>query len=255
VRQGRHIASQILDAQFVELEGVDHLPFVGDADAVLAEVQDFLVGSRTPISRRRRLVTLVFTDIADSTPKAVDLGDDAWRELLATHDRDVRTHLTRFGGEQVKQVGNGVLAVFDGPARAIRCALGIVDASEPKGLSVRVGVHTGECEVVEADVRGIAVHVGARIVELAAPGQILVSSTVRDLVAGSGIRFGEGRDVKLAGMPGTPGVVPVLRHGASPEAVRRSAVEQAKPLPPRRRVLDGWLPGSGGHVARHQGPS
>jgi pimeloyl-ACP methyl ester carboxylesterase len=245
VRQGRHIASQIPDAQFVELEGADHLPFVGDADAVLAEVQDFLVGSRTTISRRRRLVTLVFTDIADATPKAVDLGDDAWRELLATHDRDVRTHLTRFGGEQVKQVGNGVLAVFDGPARAIRCALGIMDASEPKGLSVRVGVHTGECEVVEADVRGIAVHVGARIVDLAAPGQILVSSTVRDLVAGSGIRFGEGRDVELAGMPGTPAVVPVLRHGASPDAVRRSAVEQANLF---RRDGEYWTVGYRGLV-------
>jgi class 3 adenylate cyclase len=245
VRQGRHIASQIPDAQFVELEGADHLPFVGDADAVLAEVQDFLVGSRTTISRRRRLVTLVFTDIADATPKAVDLGDDAWRELLATHDRDVRTHLTRFGGEQVRQVGNGVLAVFDGPARAIRCALGIMDASEPKGLSVRVGVHTGECEVVEADVRGIAVHVGARIVDLAAPGQILVSSTVRDLVAGSGIRFGEGRDVELAGMPGTPAVVPVLRHGASPDAVRRSAVEQANLF---RRDGEYWTVGYRGLV-------
>ena len=191
----------------------------------MGEVQDFLVGSRTPIPRQRRLLTLVFTNIADATHKAVDLGDDAWREVLAAHDRDVRTHLTRFGGEEVKQLGGGVLAVFDGPARAIRCALGIVDAAEPKGLSVRVGVHTGECELVEADVRGIAVHVGARIVELAAPGQILVSSTVRDLVAGSGIRFGEGRDVELAGMPGTARVFPVLRQAPAPKpsAARRSS--------------------------------
>jgi pimeloyl-ACP methyl ester carboxylesterase len=226
VRHGHHIASQIPDARFVELDGADHLPFVGDAEAVLAEVQDFLVGSQTPVPRQRRLLTLVFLDIADSTPRAVDLGEDAWRELLAAHDHDVRTHLIRFGGEEVKHYGGGVLAVFDGPARAIRCALGIVDASEPKGLSVRVGVHTGECELVEADVHGIAVQVAARIVELAAPRQILVSGTVRDLVAGSGIRFGEGRDVELVGMPGTPRVFPVLRHGASPEAVRRSAVEQ-----------------------------
>jgi pimeloyl-ACP methyl ester carboxylesterase len=226
VRHGRHIASQIPDARFVELDGADHLPFVGDAQAVLAEVQDFLVGSRTPVPRQRRLLTLVFIDIADSTPRAVDLGEDAWRELLAAHDRDVRTHLIRFGGEEVKPHGGGVLAVFDGPARAIRCALGIVDTAEPKGLSVRVGVHTGECEMVEADVHGIAVHVAARIRELAAPGQILVSGTVRDLVAGSGIRFGEGRDVQLVGMPGTPRVFAVLRQGASPEAVRRSAVEQ-----------------------------
>ena len=245
VRDGREIASQIPDARFVELEGADHLPFVGDAEAVLAEVQEFLVGSRTPIPRQRRLLTLVFTDTAESTPRAVDLGDDAWREVLAAHDRDVRTHLTRFGGEEVKQLGDGVLAVFDGPARAIRCALGIVQASEQKGLSVRVGVHTGECEMVEADVHGIAVHVGARIVELAAPGQILVSSTVRDLVAGSGIRFGEGRDVDLAGMPGTPRVFPVLRHGASPEAVRRSAVEQTNLF---RRDGEYWTVGYRGLV-------
>ena len=245
VSHGRHIASQIPDARFVELEGIDHLPFVGDAEAVLAEVQDFLVGSRTPTPRQRRLLTLVFTDIADSMPKAVDLGDDAWRELLAAHDRDVRTHLTRFGGEEVKHLGNGVLAVFDGPARAIRCALGIVDAAEPKGLSMRVGMHTGECEMVDADVRGIAVRVGARIVELAAPGQILVSSTVRDLVAGSGIRFGEGRDVELAGMPGTRSVFPVLRHGASPEAVRRLAVEQTNLF---RRDGEYWTVGYRGLV-------
>ena len=245
VRHGRHVASQIPDARFVELEGVDHLPFVGDAEAVLAEVQDFLVGSRTPIPRQRRLLTLVFTDIADATHKAVDLGDDVWRELLAAHNRDVRTHLTRFGGAEVKQLGGGALAVFDGPARAIRCALGIMDAAEPKGLSVRVGVHTGECEVVDADVRGIAVHVGARIRELAAPGQILVSSTVRDLVAGSGIRFGDGRDVELAGMPGTASVFPVLRHGASPEAVRRSAVEQTNLF---RRDGEYWTVGYRGLV-------
>ena len=245
VRHGRHIASRIPDARFVELDGADHLPFVGDAETVLAEVQNFLVGSRTPIPRQRRLLTLVFIDIADSTPKAVDLGEDAWREVLAAHDRDVRTHLTRFGGEEVKHHGGGVLAVFDGPARAIRCALGIVDIAEPKGLSVRVGLHTGECEMVEADVHGIAVHVGARIRELAAPGQILVSGTVRDLVAGSGIRFGEGRDVELAGMPGTPTVFPVLRHGSSPEAVRRSAVEQTNLF---RRDGEYWTVGYQGLV-------
>jgi pimeloyl-ACP methyl ester carboxylesterase len=245
VRHGRHIASQIPDARFVELEGADHLPFVGDAEAVLAEVQGFLVGSRTPIPRQRRLLTLVFTDIADATPKAVDLGDDAWREVLAAHDRDVRTHLTRFGGEEIKRLDNGVLAVFDGPARAIRCALGIVEAAEAKGLAVRVGVHTGECEMVDTDVRGIAVHVGVHILRLAGPGQLLVSSTVRDLVAGSGIRFGEGRDVQLAGMPGTATVFPVLRHGASPEAVRRSAVEQTNLF---RRDGEYWTVGHRGLV-------
>jgi class 3 adenylate cyclase len=245
VRHGRHIASQIPDARFVELDGADHLPFIGDAEAVLAEVQDFLVGSRAAVPRQRRLLTLLFADIGDSTPKAVDLGDDAWSDLLAAHNRDVGTHLIRFGCKEVKQLGGVVLAVFDGPARAIRCALGIVEASEPKGLSVRVGIHTGECELVDADVRGIAVHVGARILELAVPRQILVSSTVRDLVAGSGIRFGEGRDVELAGMPGTLRVFPVLRHGASPEDVRRSAVEQANLF---RRDGEYWTVGYRGLV-------
>jgi pimeloyl-ACP methyl ester carboxylesterase len=245
VRHGRHIASQIPDALFVELEGTDHLPFVGDAEAVLAEMQDFLVGSRTPIPRQRRLLTLVFTDVADPTHRTVDLGDAVWREVLAAHNRDVRTHLTRFGGEEIKHLGGGILAVFDGPARAIRCALGIMDAAEPKGLSLRVGVHTGECEMVDADVRGIAVHAGARILERAAPGQMLVSSTVRDLVAGSGIRFGDGRDVELAGMPGTARVFPVLRHGASPEAVRRSAVEQTNLF---RRDGEYWTVGHRGLV-------
>ena len=169
MRHGRQIASQIPDARFVELEGVDHLPFVGDAEAVLNEMQDFLVGSRTPIPRQRRLVTLVFTNIADSRPELSTWVTTSGVRCSAAHDRDVGTDLTRFGGEEVKRLGNGVLAVFDGPARAIRCALGIVDASEQKGLSVRVGVHTGECEMVEADVRGIAVQVGARIAELAGP--------------------------------------------------------------------------------------
>ena len=158
VRHGRQVASQIPDARFVELEGVDHLPFVGDAEAVLAEVQDFLVGSRTPVPDGAGCSPWS-SPTSPTPPRAVDLGEDAWRGLLAAHDRDVRTHLARFGGEEVKHLGGGVLAVFDGPARAIRCALGIVDAAEQKGLSVRVGVHTGECELVDADVRGIAVHV------------------------------------------------------------------------------------------------
>ncbi|MGH9026724.1 MAG: adenylate/guanylate cyclase domain-containing protein, partial [Acidimicrobiia bacterium] len=226
VSHGRWIAEQIPDARFIELSGVDHLPFVGDADAVLAEVENFLIGSRGPAPRHRKLLPVAFTDIADSTAKLNDLGDDAWRELLAAHDQAVRDHLNRFGGEEVKQLGDGFLAVFDGPARAIRCALGVIEAVARLGLSVRVGLHTGECEVVDSDVQGIAVHVSARIVELAVPGQILVSSTVRDLVAGSGIRFGEGHDVELEGVAGPRAVLPVLRHGATPDVARRLAIEQ-----------------------------
>jgi len=245
VSHGRHLASEIPDARFVELEGVDHLPFIGDADSVLAEVQDFLIGSRTSIARQRRLLTLLFIGIADATARAVRLGDDAWRELLVAHERDVRTHLSRFGGEEVKHLGDGVLAVFDGPARAIRCALGIVDAAERKGLSVRAGVHTGECETADAEVRGIAVDVAARVVEAAGPAQILVSSTVVDLVAGSGIRFGERHDVALPGIPGTRTLFPVLRDGASPDAVRRTAVEQSNVF---RRDGEYWTVGYGGMV-------
>jgi pimeloyl-ACP methyl ester carboxylesterase len=245
VSHGRHLASEIPDARFVQLEGVDHLPFIGDADAVLAEVQDFLIGSRPSIQRQRRLLTMVFIGIADAAARATRLGDHAWREVLAAHDRNVRTHLSRFGGEEVKHLGDGVLAVFDGPARAIRCALGIVDAAERTGMSVRVGVHTGECETSDAQVHGIAVDVGARIVEVADPGQILVSSTVVDLVAGSGIRFAEGHDTKLSGMPGTRTLFPVLRTGDSPDAVRRSSVEQANVF---RRDGEYWTVGHGGFV-------
>jgi pimeloyl-ACP methyl ester carboxylesterase len=246
VSHGRHIAEQIPDARYVELSGVDHFPFVGDTEEVLVEVEDFLVGSRTSTPRHRRLLTLVFTDIADSTVKLADLGDDAWRELLAAHDQAVRTHLSRFAGEEVKHLGDGFLAMFDGPARAIRCALGIVDAAAKLGLSTRVGLHTGECEVVDADVQGIAVHVGARIAEHAAPGEILVSSTVRDLVAGSGIRFGEARDVELQGVAGPRVVFPVLSHGVTPDTVRRLAIDQANVL---RRDGEYWTVAYDGQVA------
>jgi class 3 adenylate cyclase len=246
VSQGRRVAEEIPDARFVELAGNDHYPFVGDAEAILAEVEDFLVGSTGPSSRRRQLLTVAFTDIADATSTVARLGDDAWRELLAAHDQMVRAHLDRFGGEEVKQTGDGFLAVFDGPARAIRCALGVVDAAERLGLSVRIGLHTGECERVDADVRGVAVHVASRIADLAQPGQIMVSSTVRDLVAGSGVRFGETCDAELEGLAGTRSVVPVLRRGATPDAVRRLAIEQANLL---RRDGEYWTVSYDGMVA------
>lgn len=227
VSQAVRIASEVPDARLVVLPGVDHLPFLGDAEALAAEIQEFLVGTSGRAPLQRQLLTLVFTDIVDATARVAGLGDEAWRELLATHEREVRAHLSRFGGEEVKHLGDGWLSAFDGPARAIRCALGIVDAAERRGLTVRVGIHTGECEVVEGDVRGIAVHVASRIVEQAGPGQILVSSTVRDLVAGSGIRFGEERLVGLRGIPGPRVLLPVLTHGASPDAARRLAADQA----------------------------
>jgi pimeloyl-ACP methyl ester carboxylesterase len=246
VGQGRWIAEHIPGARFVELAGHDHLPFLGESDEVLAEVEQFLVGSRSPTAGRRRLVTLLFTDIAGSTAELSDLGDDAWRELLSAHDEVVRRHLDRFGGREIKHLGDGFLAVFDGPARAIRCALGIVDAAAGQGVRVRAGVHTGECEESEDDVRGIAVHIGARIAEMAEPGEILVSSTVGDLVAGSGLRFGDAWEVELKGVAGHRFVFPVLRHGARPDDVRRLAVDQASVL---RRDGDYWTASYGGLVA------
>ncbi len=245
VDYARRIASMVPDAHLVELDGADHLPFVGDAEAVAAEIEEFLIGSRAHAARQRRLLTLVFTDIAQSTARVAERGDDVWRELLAAHDQDARRHLARFRGEEVKHLGDGLLAAFDGPARAIRCALGIVDAAERRGLPLRVGVHTGECEVIDGDVRGIAVHVAARLVDLAESGEILTSSTVRDLVAGSGIRFGEGRDVELAGIAGNRTVFPVVRQGVTPDAARRLASEQANVF---RRDGEYWTVGYRGLV-------
>jgi pimeloyl-ACP methyl ester carboxylesterase/class 3 adenylate cyclase len=223
----RRISAMVPDARIVQLDGIDHLPFAGDFDALAAEIEEFLVGPRAHAARQRRLLTLVFTEIGQSTARLVERGDEVWRELLTAHHDDVRRHLARFGGDEVKHLGDGFRAAFDGPARAIRCALGIADAAERRGLVLRIGVHTGECEVVDGDLRGIAIHVGARLVECADPGEIVVSSTVRDLVAGSGIRFSEGREVVLAGVDGQRTVFPVVRHGATPEVARRLAAEQA----------------------------
>lgn len=230
VSHGRWIADHIPDARYVELPGVDHLPFIGDVEDVLSEVGSFLVGSDHPPSGHRRLLTLLSTDLDEPAGRVEGLGDDAWRELFAAQDETVRTHLARFMGTEVNHVGHGVLAAFDGPARAIRCAMGILEATSRLRLAARVGVHTGECEVVDNDVRGIAVHVAAGIVEQARPGELLVSGTVRDLVAGSGIRFGEPRQVELRGLTGARVVFPVLTHGATPEAVRRLAIESASVL-------------------------
>jgi class 3 adenylate cyclase len=246
ISHGRWIAEHIPDARLVEASGADHFPFIGDTEELLAEVEGFLVGSRGPVPGRRKLLTVVFTDLAESTRRMAALGDDAWRELLAAHDDMVRGHLQRFAGEEVKHLGDGFLAVFDGPARAIRCALGILEGAARLGLSTRAGIHTGECEVADDDVRGIAVNVGARITDLAGPGEILVSGTVRDLVAGSGIRFADGREVELKGIEGLRTVHPVMTHGAGPDAVRRLAIDSASVW---RRDGEYWTLAYDGQVA------
>jgi class 3 adenylate cyclase len=198
----RYMAERIPDARFVELPGEDHLWFFGDQDALLDEVEQFLTGTRPVREPDRVLATVMFTDIVGSTERAAELGDQRWRELLASHEALVRMQLERFRGREVQMLGDGVLATFDGPARGIRCARTICDEVRSLGIEVRAGLHTGECEMRNGDIAGIAVHTGARVSAKASPGEVLVSSTVRDLVAGSGIEFQDRGVHRLKGVPG-----------------------------------------------------
>jgi len=202
VEEGRYIAERIPDAKYVELDGADHWPWLGDADAVVDEAQEFLTGTREPRTPDRVLATVLFTDIVGSTAKAVELGDRAWRELLERHHQLIRRQLVRFRGAELDVAGDGFFARFDGPARAIRCACAIAESVRELGLEVRAGLHTGECEVLDGKVGGIAVHIGARVANEAEPGEVLVSSTVKDLVAGSGLDFEERGVAELKGVPG-----------------------------------------------------
>ena len=188
-RAGRELAARIPGARYVELAGIDHLPWAGDVDTVVGEVEEFLTGTRSLPEPDRVLSTVMLTDIVGSTELAAKLGDTRWRELLASHQAAVRRELTRFRGREVKTLGDGFLATFDGPARAIRCGQAIAAAARSLDIEVRIGVHTGEVELMGDDVGGIAVHIAARVGALAAPGEVLASSTVKDLVAGSGIGF------------------------------------------------------------------
>ncbi len=203
VRHGRWLAENLPNARMVEFDGDDHTFFYEGAEEWLGEVQEFLTGARTPPEPERTLATVLFTDIVDSTRAASDLGDRRWRELLEGHQRDVRDALNRFNGREVKSTGDGFLATFDGPARAIRCASAIVDASAARGLNVRAGLHTGECELMAEDIGGIAVHIAARVSSEAKSGEVLVSRTVRDLVAGSGLQFADRGAHTLRGIPDT----------------------------------------------------
>jgi class 3 adenylate cyclase len=202
VGQGREIAKRIPTATFVELPGDDHLPFLGDPDAIVDEIEEFLTGVRPVPDRDRVLATVLFTDIVGSTERAAAVGDHAWRAVLDSHVNLARGHIDRLRGMCVKTTGDGVLATFDGPGRAIRCALAIRDDVRSLGIDVRAGLHCGEVELRGDDVGGIAVHIGARVAAIAAPGQVLVSSTVRDLVAGAGFSFSERGDHNLKGVPG-----------------------------------------------------
>ena len=199
---GRFVAEHVPGARFVELEGSDHLPWLGNADVVVDEVEQFLTGARHAAEPHRVLATMLFTDIAGSTERAAQLGDDRWRALLDSHNELVRRRLATFGGHEVKTLGDGFLATFDGPARAIRCACAIREDIGSLGIGVSAGVHTGECELIGADVGGMAVHIGARVGARAAPGEVLVSGAVRDLVVGSGIEFADRGTHELKGVPG-----------------------------------------------------
>jgi class 3 adenylate cyclase len=202
VEHSRYIASQIPGARYVELEGGDNMFSVGDSDALLGEVEEFLTGTRHEREPDRMLSTVMFTDIVDSTRRAAEMGDRGWRFLLERHDALFRQALERHRGREVKRTGDGFMATFDGPARAIRCAASVAEAMGTLGLEVRAGLHTGELEVMDDDFGGLAVHIASRVMSCAAPNEVLVSSTVKDLVVGSGIDFEERGERELRGVPG-----------------------------------------------------
>jgi len=198
----RLMAREMPNAKLIELPGEDHWPWAGDLDRACEEIEEFLTGARRAPEPDRVLATVMFTDIVSSTEQAAELGDRRWRELLQSQEAIVRRELERHRGREVKTTGDGFLATFDGPARGIRCASAIADAVRPLGIEVRAGLHTGECEVMNGDVGGIAVHTGARVSAVAGPSEVLVSGTVRDLVAGSGIEFEDRGSHDLKGVPG-----------------------------------------------------
>jgi class 3 adenylate cyclase len=201
VENARYMAANIPGARYVELPGTDHAPWV-NGDDILAEVQEFLTGVREPVAPDRILATVLFTDIVGSTALATEMGDRRWAELLERHHAIVRGELARFRGHEVDTIGDGFFATFDGPARAIRCARAISHSVRALGIEVRSGVHAGECELLDGKVGGIAVHTGARVASLAGPSEVLVSSTVKDLVAGSGLSFVDRGRHALKGIPG-----------------------------------------------------
>jgi class 3 adenylate cyclase len=201
IEEGRYLADHIDGAKFVELPGGD-VVVVTSATAI-EEIVEFLTGERPEVEVDRILTTLLFTDIVSSTERAASLGDEAWRSLLDAHDRTVRDHLRRFRGQEINTTGDGFLASFDGPARAIRCALATSESTKQLGIDLHLGLHTGECEVRGDDLGELAVHIAARVSSLAGPGEVLVSGTVKDLVVGSRIDFVDRGEHQLKGVPGT----------------------------------------------------
>lgn len=202
VSHGRYVAEHIDDARLVELPGTDHFWWTEDTDQIVGEVEEFLTGARSVVEADRVLASVLFTDIVDSTRRAVELGDREWRSLLNRHDSLAEREVVRYGGRLIKTTGDGVLATFDGPARSVRCAQALSDGAQLLGIVLRAGVHTGEVELRGDDIAGLGVNIASRIESLAQPGQILVSRTVRDLVAGSGLDFDDRGEHDLKGVPG-----------------------------------------------------
>ena len=202
VEHSRYIASKVPGARYVELEGDENMFSLGDWEALIGEVEEFLTGTRHEREPDRMLATVLFTDICESTQRAAEMGDRGWRFLLERHDALFRQALERHRGREVKRTGDGFLATFDGPARAIRCAASIAEAMGSLGLQIRAGLHTGELEVMDGDIGGLAVHIASRVMGTAGPNEVLVSGTVKDLVVGSGIDFEDRGERELRGVPG-----------------------------------------------------
>jgi class 3 adenylate cyclase len=202
IELGRELAERIPGARFVEMSGADHMFWYSDYDGIASEIERFLTGGRVTRAPDRALTTVLFTDIVDSTRRAAELGDAEWHSLLIRHNATVHAQVESFDGRVVKLLGDGTLATFDSPAGAVRCAIQLRDSLGSSGLPIRAGVHTGECEMIGEDIGGMAVHIGARVSALAQNGEILVSSTVADLVIGSGLHFEERGSHELKGVPG-----------------------------------------------------
>ena len=232
VQAGRYLADHIPGARYLEVDSADHLPWFSDPDRILTEIEEFLTGSHaSPAQAHRALRTVLFTDIVASTQHAAATGDERWRAVLQRF-RAITADLTqRFGGTVVKSTGDGHLATFDGPTQAIRCAEALRTGAETLGTQVRAGIHTGECELLDADIGGIAVHIAARICGQAGAGEILVSRTVRDLVVGSGTGFEDRGSVELRGVPGTWQLLAVDRNGARVGSAEAELVSTPTPGP------------------------
>jgi class 3 adenylate cyclase len=224
VEAARYMARQIPGARLVELPGNDHIPWVGDRQALVHEIEEFLTGARHVHEPDRVLASVLFTDIVGSTERAAELGDTEWRRLLERHDEIARRQVESFRGRVVKSLGDGMFATFDGPARAVRCAQALCDTMPSElGLQVRAGVHTGECEAIGDDLGGMAVHIGSRVASNAQPGEILVSGTIKDLVVGSGLAFDDAGVHELKGVPGSWRLYRVAGRDTAPPPIAPAA--------------------------------